>query len=88
MMRRIDEKDKDLRPDTAEPKNSGSATIRDFAKVFLVPTLLNKAFMVYFGLKFAENPGEGYGYGLIATVLFLLATMGFFLYRYWGIEDP
>lgn len=62
--------------------------LKDFLIVFLVPTLANKVFMLYFGLHYAEHPGEGYGYGLAATIAFLLFTMGRFLWKYRGIEDP
>jgi hypothetical protein len=60
----------------------------DFIKVLLVPLLINKAFMLYFGLQYAEHPGEGYGYGVVVTVLFLLFTVGRFVWRYRGVEDP
>lgn len=62
--------------------------LKDFLKVFLVPTLINKMFMMYFGLNYSEYPGEGYGYGLCATILFLLFTVGRFIWRYKDIEDP
>ena len=62
--------------------------LSDFIKVFLFPTLLNKAFLLYFGLNYAEHPGEGYGYGLVATILFLAFTVGNFVWRYRNVEDP
>lgn len=42
----------------------------DFIKVLIIPMLINKMFMLYFGLNYSEFPGEGYGYGLFATMLF------------------
>lgn len=67
---------------------SSKKVLADFLKVFLVPLLINKLFMLYFGLNYADNPGEGYGYGLVATILFLLFTVGRFLWKYRHIEDP
>lgn len=69
-------------------KRADTAVIKDFLKVFLVPFLINKIFMLYFGLNYSANPGEGYGYGLTATVLFLFFTIGRFVWKYRNIEDP
>lgn len=62
--------------------------IKDLIKVFLIPTLINKAFMLYFGLNYSKYPGEGYGYGLAATLLFLFFMIGKFLWKYRDEEDP
>lgn len=62
--------------------------LKDFLKVFLVPVLINKAFMLYFGLQYAEHPGEGYGYGLIASILFFLFSCAKFIWKYKDVEDP
>lgn len=64
------------------------AVLWDFLKVFLLPVVINKILMLYFGLKFTEYPGEGYGYGLIATVFILIFTMSRFLWKYRNIQDP
>jgi hypothetical protein len=69
-------------------KETSNAVIKDLVKVFLLPTLINKFFMLYFGLNYSEHPGEGYGYGLVATLLFLAFTIGRFLWKYKDIEDP
>ncbi len=61
---------------------------KDVLKVFLVPTLVNKVFMLYCGLQYAEHPGEGYGYGLAATIIILLVTIGSFLWKWKDVEDP
>lgn len=62
--------------------------LKDFIGVFLFPTLLNKVFMLYFGINYANNPGEGYGYGLVATIVFLFFTVSRFIWKYRHIEDP
>lgn len=64
------------------------AVLADFIKVLVLPLLINKGFMLYFGLNYSNNPGEGYGYGLIATILFLFFTIGRFLWKYRNVEDP
>ena len=60
----------------------------DFLKVLIIPMLVNKVFMMYFGLNYSNHPGEGYGYGLIATIIFLFITVGRFIWKYKDIEDP
>lgn len=67
---------------------SQNKVLVDFLKAFLLPVLVNKVFMMYFGLNYSEKPGEGYGYGLIVTILVLLFTIGKFLWKYRNIEDP
>ena len=62
--------------------------LADFIRTLIVPLLINKFFMMYFGLKYSEFPGHGYGYGLIVTILFLLFTMGRFIWKYKDVEDP
>jgi hypothetical protein len=62
--------------------------IIDFLKVLIIPMLVNKVFMMYFGLNYSNHPGEGYGYGLIATIIFLFITVGRFIWKYKDIEDP
>jgi hypothetical protein len=62
--------------------------VKDFLQVFLVPTLANKALLIYFGINYSAYPGEGYGYGVIASVVFLLLGVFRFVWKYRGIEDP
>lgn len=69
-------------------KHRPSNVLADFLKVFLIPMLINKIFMMYFGLNYSSYPGEGYGYGLVATIIFLFFTVGRFLWKYKDIEDP
>ncbi len=69
-------------------KNASNIVVRDFVKTLLFPMLVNKAFMLYFGLNYSSNPGQGYGYGLVLTVVVLFTTIGVFLWKYKDIEDP
>lgn len=66
-----------------KPKN----VLADFIKVLLIPLLINKAFLLYFGLNYSNYPGEGYGYGLVASILLLFLTMGRFLWKYRNYEE-
>lgn len=69
----------DLRPD--------KKVLKDFILAFLVPTLVNKMFMLYFGLNYSEFPGEGYGYGLVASILFLVFSLVRLVWKYRNVED-
>lgn len=70
------------------PRGGGPQIFKDFLRAFLLPTILNKILMLYFGLNYVEHPGEGFGYGLAASILFLLFTIGRFLWMYKDVEDP
>jgi hypothetical protein len=63
------------------------AMIKDLIVAFLVPTLIGKSFVLYFGLNYSNNPGEGYGYGLVASILFTLTMVGRFIWKYRNYED-
>ncbi len=65
-----------------------NSTMKSFLRVLLLPLLINKLFMMYFGLNYSNYPGEGYGYGLVATICFLFFTIGRFLWKFKDIEDP
>jgi hypothetical protein len=68
--------------------SGNNSVLKDFLKVFLVPILVNKMFMLYFGVNYSNYPGRGYGYGLIGTILFLVFTCARFVWKYKDIEDP
>ena len=74
----IKHKQKDLPP---------KAILKDFLRSFLVPTLVGKAFVLYFGIRQAEYPGEGYGYGLAAAITFTVTTLSLFVWKYRHYED-
>lgn len=61
--------------------------LADFLKSFLMPTLIGKSFVLYFGIMLADNPGEGYGYGLIAAMSFTVITLSLFVWRHRNYVD-
>lgn len=69
-------------------KLSQNNVLKDFVKVLVVPLIINKFLMFYFGIHYSNYPGEGYGYGLTATVIFLFITVGRFLWKYRNVQDP
>lgn len=71
------------KPKKLEPK----AILKDFLRSFLVPTLVGKAFVLYFGIRQAEYPGEGYGYGLAAAICFTVGSLSLFIWKYRNYED-
>ena len=56
---------------------------------FLFPTLVGKILVLCFGAAYALYPGEGYGYGLAASLTFTLCMVARFLwkYRHYSEED-
>lgn len=69
------------------PKLAPKALLKDFLRSFLVPTLVGKAFVLYFGIRQAEYPDEGYGYGLAAAISFTVITLSLFVWKYRHYED-
>lgn len=61
--------------------------LMNFIISWFCPTVITKIFILYFGLNYSSYPGEGYGYGLAATITFTILMLGRFVYRYWGQEE-
>lgn len=61
---------------------------RDLVKIMVIPNLINKPLLLYFGSKYSEFPGEGWGYGVAGCITYFLVTVAIFLWRYRGVEDP
>lgn len=59
----------------------------DLLLALLVPTLLGKILIVYFGLNYSRYPDEGYGYGLAAAISFTVLNAARFLWRNRNYED-
>jgi hypothetical protein len=72
----------------AEQKSEEAARkLKTYIRIFLVPTLINKAFLLYFGLQYSMYPGEGYGYGLIITICLTLFSFAYFVWINWDAEE-
>mgnify|MGYP000485217812 CR=1 FL=1 len=59
----------------------------EFAKSFLVPTLVGKSFVLYFGINYSQYPGEGYGFGLIAAIAVTVISLLAFAWKYKDQEE-
>ena len=71
----------------SEPQQTNQKDLKNFLIAFLMPTLIGKSLVVYFGLNYSEYPGEGYGYGLAASMCFTVTMLGRFLWKYRHVED-
>lgn len=69
-----------------KPKPS-SPMLKDFLKSFLMPTLIGKSFILYFGINYSLSPGEGYGYGLIIAIAFTFCSLVLFAWKYRNHEE-
>ncbi len=61
--------------------------LKDFIVSFLVPTLIGKSFVLYFGIQYSNYPGEGYGYGLIISLFITAFNLIRFAWKYKDVED-
>ena len=61
--------------------------IIDLLVPFLLPTLVGKTLILYFGLNYADYPDEGYGYGLAASIAFTVFMLTSFVWRFRNYED-
>lgn len=58
-----------------------------FIRAFFGPTILGKIAVLYFGLNYSQYPGDGYGYGLILSVVVTVGLLIRFVYKYRHVED-
>ena len=70
------------RPSAKEKK-----VLKDFLRSFLVPTLIGKGFILYFGIMLADNPDQGYGYGLTVAIIFTVTSLFLFAWKYRNHEE-
>jgi hypothetical protein len=71
---------------TGKDSNSKSV-LKDFLRSFLVPTLIGKSFVLYFGINYSLSPGEGYGYGLGIAIAFTFCSLVLFAWKYRNHEE-
>ncbi len=51
-------------------------------KFFVISTVINKSLMFYFGVNYSRWPGQGYGYGLAATLFYTVCAAGYLIFKY------
>lgn len=62
-------------------------TLKDFIKSFLMPTLVGKTLVLYFGINYSLSPDEGYGYGLAAAIAFTVFGLFKLVWKYRNQEE-
>ncbi len=76
--------DGELKVEQAAPQ---TMTARDIVLTFVLPTVLGKSMIVFFGSNYSSHPGEGYGYGLVFAIAMTLTTISRFVWKYRNYED-
>jgi hypothetical protein len=51
-----------------------------YVRALIMPTIVIKAFVMFFGLNYSMYPGEGYGYGLALALFASVANISYFIY--------
>lgn len=62
-------------------------TLKDFIKSFLMPTIVGKTLVLYFGINYSMYPDEGYGYGLSASIAFTAFGLLMLVWKYRNHEE-
>ncbi len=52
-----------------------------FLRIALVPMMVTKVLILYFGINYSNHPGEGYGYGLAVVCAFTVISSLIFIWR-------
>ncbi len=73
--------------ETTDSEKKSQKMMRDFILTLILPMLVNKVFMMYFGMHYALYPGEGYGYGLVVTIFVMLGILGYLIWKYRNYND-
>lgn len=61
--------------------------VRDFIVALVLPAVVGKAMILYFGGNYTSNPGEGWGYALSLAIVFTVFMVIRFLWRYRNYKD-
>ena len=72
------------------PKKKGDAASREmvaFLRTALVPTLVTKSFILFFGIMYSLYPGDGYGWGLLVSCVVTVFTFSYFIWSQSGKEE-
>lgn len=65
----------------SQSQDSEDKKLFAYIKAFVVPTLILKGAIIYFGLNYSMYPDEGYGWGLLAAVVLSLFNFALFLWK-------
>lgn len=76
-----------MHPTSTAKEVSQESKLFSYAKTFLVPTLVLKGFVMYFGLNYSMHPGEGYGWGLLVTISLTLINFSIFIWKNWNDDS-
>lgn len=66
----------------APPKEKEKLDMVEMAVTFVSPALFGKLLILYFGSNYSSKPGQGYGIGLVVTIIFTVAMLIRFIWRY------
>lgn len=55
--------------------------------VSVMPLIVLKTLMVFFGLRYSAMPGEGYGYGLAISIVLVILIFAHFVWRFRDYDD-
>lgn len=64
----------------SDPNDPDLGQFLSFVRTFIMPMIVIKFFLLYFGLNYSQYPGEGYGYGLVATLIVTVCSFAYFLW--------
>jgi len=62
-------------------QDPNSKEMAAFLRTALMPMILTKALILFFGIQYSAYPGEGYGWGLVITVSVMLISFAIFIYK-------
>lgn len=68
-------------------KNPKGNLFRDLVTTFAFPMLIGKSLILFFGLMYSAFPGEGYGTGLVISLIFTVVMAGRFVWKHRHYED-
>ena len=70
-------------PSVAERK----LTLKNLVVFMVMSAAVNKTFMFYFGINYSQYPGRGYGWGLLITVVYMVVSAGWMIYKFRNTND-
>lgn len=73
--------------DVPSKANSGNMKVKDLVQAFIMPTVVGKSLILYFGLGYSEEPSRGYGIGLVLSIAFTVIMLIRFVWKYRDYEE-